>query len=110
MNSCLWIAASVVATADIAWFTYAGPRMVSCKDRSIWKNRDWFGACLLNGLGCLVGWLAAYFILNRVVLNGSLHDFGIWDAVAVLVAFLGITGHLPVFILQITKWQIGMSG
>src|SRR5712671_3430799 len=85
----------VVAICDIAWFTYAGPRMVPKDKRKCWLPHTWFQQYLLNFLGCLTGWAALFFVVYRVVLDGSLHNFEIWDALGILTAFLGVTGHLP---------------
>jgi len=101
----IWVVLAVAAAVDIGWFTYAGPRMV--EERKNWPKRTWFQQYLLNFLGCAIGWAALFFVTYRVFLDGSLHDFAVWDALGVLVAFLGITGHLPMFIMQIVKWRTG---
>jgi hypothetical protein len=102
----VFAAAVAVVVADIAWFTYAGPRMVADKEREKWSKKTWFQQCLFNFLGCVIGWAALLFVIYRVILDGSLHDFAVWDALGVLVAFLGVTGYLPQFIMQIVKWRV----
>ena len=102
----LWLLVALVAVADIAWFTYACPSMVGEEVKEKWAKdkRIWVQQYLFNFLGCLIGWLALYFVVYRISAHGILQEFAVWDAVGVLVAFLGITGHLPVFIMQIVKW------
>jgi hypothetical protein len=104
----IWIVfavALVVPLADIAWFTFAGPRMVADKDSEKWSKKTWFQQYLFNFLGCVIGWAALLFVIYRVILDGNLHDFAVWDALGVLVAFLGVTGYLPIFIMQIVDWR-----
>ncbi len=48
----------------------------------------------LNGVGSLVGWVALYFLLQKYVHGESIGE-GAKDFALGLVAFLGITGHLP---------------
>ncbi|MGO9046034.1 MAG: hypothetical protein ACLQFW_03975 [Xanthobacteraceae bacterium] len=101
----IWVVLLAIAAADVIWFTYAGPQMTNVEERAKWTKATWFQACLLNFLGCLIGWLALFFVIDRVILHGSLHDFAVWDALGVLVAFLGVTGNLPMFMLQMVQWR-----
>jgi hypothetical protein len=84
--------------------------MVSKQNRENWSKSTWFQQYSLNFLGSLTGWAALAFVIYRVILDGSLHKFEGWDALGILVALLGITGHLPMFILQIVNWRSGLPG
>jgi hypothetical protein len=63
----------------------------------------WISETWLNFVGSITGFAAFYFVLYRV--DASFSNFDIWDALALLVAFLGIIGRLPMFILQIVRWR-----
>lgn len=53
-------------------------------------HQVWF-----NVLGSLIGWSALYFLLDKVLHEGGVSNFGAEHFVALVVAYLGITGHLP---------------
>jgi hypothetical protein len=51
----------------------------------------WVYQWIFNGLGSFIGWMAAYFLLW----NTDLHKLGFEHFVALIIAYLGITGNLP---------------
>lgn len=67
------------------------------KTRGEWWHQFW-----LNGLGVAVGWLAGWVVIVRWL---SCHGFvcqgepGGWTILLALVAFAGMTGHLPLTLI-----------
>ena len=63
-----------------------------------WKiHQSW-----LNFSGSLVGWIVLLSLLVRhwqCLLDACTVPFGIWDFVACVVAFVGVTGYLPMSIV-----------
>lgn len=62
------------------------------KGAALWHQR-WF-----NFAGSVTGWLALYVMaakVHRCFLANCPAEFGLGDAVACFIAFVGITGHLP---------------
>lgn len=51
---------------------------------------------VFNFVGSLAGWFSAYILFKRLECTApSFKDLGIVDLILFLVAFLGLTGHLP---------------
>jgi hypothetical protein len=102
----IWFAYSMVAFVASCWFGWKATTIFEVPVLEGWSAKRtaqfWF-----NFVGSITGWAALFFVAYRVVIDGDLHHFEVWDALGVLVAFLGITGHLPVFIMQIVKWRAG---
>jgi hypothetical protein len=112
-----WIYVVIVLLAS-TWFGYYGPLIFvpipeeeekrkkaeeqRQKQQKPWRFAECFAQCWLNFVGAATGWAALYFGVSRLPVGAT--SLGIWDAVAMLVAFLvaflGITGYLPYAILQ----------
>lgn len=61
--------------------------------RSQRAHQFWF-----NFVGSLFGWVALFFLVQKfmpVASGAKVPDVGFWDVVLSLIAFAGITGHLP---------------
>lgn len=66
----------------------------------VWHQR-WF-----NFFGSMVGWLAAWLIILRHCgwpITTCVGPTDGWDLVGALIAFLGMTGHLPFTIMGLAE-------
>lgn len=50
----------------------------------------WVYQWIFNGLGAFIGWVAVYFLWTA-----DIRSFGFQHFVALVIAYLGITGNLP---------------
>jgi hypothetical protein len=57
-----------------------------------WVNQ--FHQIWFNVLGSVIGWAALYYLLDKVIQEG-ISKFGAEQFIALVIAYLGITGHLP---------------
>ena len=57
-------------------------------------HQSWF-----NVLGSLIGWIALYFLLDKVLNEKGVSNFGAEHFIALVIAYLGITGYLPQVVL-----------
>lgn len=67
----------------------------------------------LNFLGALVGWLVFWLLLRKFggcVIEECTSEFGAWDAVGALVAFVGLTGYLPNVIVSLVAGVARLAG
>lgn len=73
-----------------------------------WWHQRW-----LNFLGALVGWLALWFMMRKFggcVFGECVADIGTWDVVGALVAFIGVTGYLPISVVSLVSGVSGLAG
>src|SRR5438128_683644 len=71
-----------------------------------WSKSEWCHQIWLNFVGSIAGWAVLFPIvvkLYRLIATDTAADFGIWDGIAFLIGFVGITGHLPVTILPLIE-------
>jgi hypothetical protein len=82
-----------------AIYIFISPEEISVqRDRSgFWEFHQFW----VNTLGQSVGWVLGYYICKKVITKG-LETFSIQDYIALIIAFLGITGYIPTVL---TKWQ-----
>jgi hypothetical protein len=66
-----------------------------------WGTTMWVHQVWLNFCGAAFGWGALFLFLERRTPRGELE---ISDFVLGLVAFVGITGHIPMFIVGGYEW------
>jgi len=55
-----------------------------------WDCEKWIYQFWFNFLGAFIGWLAIYYLWNT-----EFSTFGLEHFVALIIAFIGITGNLP---------------
>ncbi len=71
------------------------------------KSRAWkIHQFWLNFAGSIVGWITLWFLARKayICFGGSCPiSFGFWDAAAVFVTFIGITGYLPVTVVGVIQ-------
>lgn len=87
----------VIAVLSSLFYGFAAFKIfsVDTKDRPFlwWAHQIWF-----NFLGSLAGWAAFWFLSLRVIEVAPanyMRYISIWDAATAVVAFIGMTGHLP---------------
>jgi len=66
------------------------PIFVSTKDSKNKKWDWWLYQIWFNALGAFIGWFVLYYIWKVAIHNLKIEHF-----VALIIAFLGITGNLP---------------
>jgi hypothetical protein len=85
----------------IIWAVFFGWRSVYIfieKEIYAKKHWDWWlYQIVFNAAGAFVGWVALYYLWKN-----DLHELGTKHFVALIIAFLGITGNLP-YISRIGK-------
>jgi len=66
-------------------YIFVHPDIYRIKKLDWWLYQFWF-----NFVGAFIGWVVVYYISKTDISN-----FGIEHFVALIIAFLGITGNLP---------------
>lgn len=66
-------------------YIFVHPDIYRIKKWDWWLYQIWF-----NATGAFIGWVALYYISKTDISN-----FGIEHFVALIIAFLGVTGNLP---------------
>jgi hypothetical protein len=94
-----------------AWIIFVSPSPPS------WVQQQWHQRWL-NFLGALVGWTALWLLLRKFgtcvvdpalrkfapcVVGQCINDVGALDVVGALVAFVGVTGHLPYVVIGLVS-------
>jgi hypothetical protein len=98
-----WIALIWTLLAVVGTFFYATTAMKIVTPGCSYTKEQACHQRWLNGLGAFSGWVILWFLIRRFhpcVFSQCEASFGFWDAVAALLAFIGITGHLPAVIVS----------
>jgi hypothetical protein len=67
----------------------------------------------LNFLGAFVGWMALWLLSKKFapcMVDQCINDVGWLHVVGALVAFVGVTGHLPYFVVSLVGGVAGLAG
>ena len=83
-NPFLWVA--IVFSAFYWWRCFSIFKVDTSNKNWEWKLHQ----RLFNALGAFIGWFAAYFLWNT-----DLNHFNAGHFIALIIAFLGISGYLP---------------
>jgi len=70
-------------------YIFVHPDIYRIKKLDWWLYQFWF-----NFVGAFIGWVAVYYLWET-----DISKFGIEHFVALIIAFLGITGNLPFAVL-----------
>lgn len=72
-----------------------------------WWHQRW-----LNFLGSLVGWLALWFTIGKLwpcAIAPCSGPLTLWDAVIASVAFVGVTGYIPMAVVGFVSGAAALS-
>jgi hypothetical protein len=64
-------------------------------------HQFWF-----NTFGAAVGWLAGWVVLFRWLSRSATDEPSAWMILVAVVAFVGITGHLPLALQSLREWSL----
>lgn len=99
---CIYFAIALVVSL---FFGVCAPKMFQVKtatwDRFTWVHQFW-----LNFVGSMTGWICLWLISGRIsawLLATPPVDLGSWDMFIAFVAFIGITGYLPMASVQLIQ-------
>jgi hypothetical protein len=88
-----WYAVTILASPNGAKLTWRSERKTLPKDQ--WHHWSWWlHQIFINFLGSMIGWAAAYYLINQ----GKVDTLA--DAFLLLVALAGIFGFLPYMLSQ----------
>lgn len=77
------------------------------------KNKPWmWHQRWFNFVGSLVGWAALWFLVQKVVAvspSSYIRYISVWDAAIFVIAFIGVTGHLPYTIMGLIESIRGLA-
>jgi hypothetical protein len=77
------------------------------------SGAQWWHQFWLNFAGAIVGWAAVWLLLRKFGTCGAnecVKDVGVLDLVVTLIAFVGVTGHLPNVAVSLVSGTARLAG